>query len=306
MAVNSGEESVLKKLNKRPSSHFLDELNLIMKKLLLATALAALTAPVFAQTAFTVNGQTVSVAEQKELMKVLADRGVKDQKQQLEAARSILAQEKLIEEAKSKKNEAVKSQKANIAQDPAVKALIAERKTEIYSAELVRKNAAAHPLTDADLKKTYEEVKKQYDPNEIKVRHILVKTEQEAKDIIKSLNAGGDFAAIAKEKSLDQGTAAQGGEIPFTNIRRIAIPGFAETAMALNKGSLLPVPFHSALGYHVIQLQDKREVPLPSFDALKPQIQNLAAQRQAQQYMADLMRNAKIAEAAPAKKKSSK
>lgn len=297
MAVNSGEESVLKKLNKRPSSHLLDELNLIMKKLLLATALAALTAPVFAQTAFTVNGQTVSVAEQKELMKVLADRGVKDQKQQLEAARSILAQEKLIEEA---------AKKANIAQDPAVKALIAERKTEIYSAELVRKNAAAHPLTDADLKKTYEEVKKQYDPNEIKVRHILVKTEQEAKDIIKSLNAGGDFAAIAKEKSLDQGTAAQGGEIPFTNIRRIAIPGFAETAMALNKGSLLPVPFHSALGYHVIQLQDKREVPLPSFDALKPQIQNLAAQRQAQQYMADLMRNAKIAEAAPAKKKSSK
>ena len=297
MAVNSGEESVLKKLNKRPSSHFLDELNLIMKKLLLATALAALAAPVFAQTAFTVNGQTVSVAEQKELMKVLADRGVKDQKQQLEAARSILAQEKLIEEA---------AKKANIAQDPAVKALIAERKTEIYSAELVRKNAAAHPLTDADLKKTYEEVKKQYDPNEIKVRHILVKTEQEAKDIIKSLNAGGDFAAIAKEKSLDQGTAAQGGEIPFTNIRRIAIPGFAETAMALNKGSLLPVPFHSALGYHVIQLQDKREVPLPSFDALKPQIQNLAAQRQAQQYMADLMRNAKIAEAAPAKKKSSK
>lgn len=297
MAVNSGEESVLKKLNKRPSSHFLDELNLIMKKLLLATALAALTAPVFAQTAFTVNGQTVSVAEQKELMKVLADRGVKDQKQQLEAARSILAQEKLIKEA---------AKKANIAQDPAVKALIAERKTEIYSAELVRKNAAAHPLTDADLKKTYEEVKKQYDPNEIKVRHILVKTEQEAKDIIKSLNAGGDFAAIAKEKSLDQGTAAQGGEIPFTNIRKIAIPGFAETAMALNKGSLLPVPFHSALGYHVIQLQDKREVPLPSFDALKPQIQNLAAQRQAQQYMADLMRNAKIAEAAPAKKKSSK
>lgn len=297
MAVNSGEESVLKKLNKRPSSHFLDELNLIMKKLLLATALAALTAPVFAQTAFTVNGQTVSVAEQKELMKVLADRGVKDQKQQLEAARSILAQEKLIKEA---------AKKANIAQDPAVKALIAERKTEIYSAELVRKNAAAHPLTDADLKKTYEEVKKQYDPNVIKVRHILVKTEQEAKDIIKSLNAGGDFAAIAKEKSLDQGTAAQGGEIPFTNIRRIAIPGFAETAMALNKGSLLPVPFHSALGYHVIQLQDKREVPLPSFDALKPQIQNLAAQRQAQQYMADLMRNAKIAEAAPAKKKSSK
>ena len=297
MAVNSGEESVLKKLNKRPSSHFLDELNLIMKKLLLATALAALTAPVFAQTAFTVNGQTVSVAEQKELMKVLADRGVKDQKQQLEAARSILAQEKLIKEA---------AKKANIAQDPAVKALIAERKTEIYSAELVRKNAAAHPLTDADLKKTYEEVKKQYDPNEIKVRHILVKTEQEAKDIIKSLNAGGDFAAIAKEKSLDQGTAAQGGEIPFTNIRRIAIPGFAETAMALNKGSLLPVPFHSALGYHVIQLQDKREVPLPSFDALKPQIQKLAAQRQAQQYMADLMRNAKIAEASPAKKKSSK
>lgn len=164
-----------------------------MKKLLLATALAALAAPVFAQTAFTVNGQTVSVADQQELMKVLADRGVKDQKQQLEAARSILAQEKLIEEA---------AKKANIAQDPAVKALIAERQTEIYSAELVRKNATAHPLTDADLKKTYEEVKKQYDPNEIKVRHILVKTEQEAKDIIKSLNAGGDICNESPKKNL--------------------------------------------------------------------------------------------------------
>ena len=202
-----------------------------MKKLLLATALAALAAPVFAQTAFTVNGQTVSVADQQELMKVLADRGVKDQKQQLEAARSILAQEKLIEEA---------AKKANIAQDPAVKALIAERQTEIYSAELVRKNAAAHPLTDADLKKTYEEVKKQYDPNEIKVRHILVKTEQEAKDIIKSLNAGGDFATIAKEKSLDQGTAGQGGEIRCTTIRRIALAGFGGSEQRCSSSRSFP------------------------------------------------------------------
>jgi len=58
--------------------------------------------------------------------------------------------------------------------------------------------------------------------------------------------------------------------------------------------------------YRFIPLQCMREVPRPCFDALKPQIQNLAAQRQAQQYMADLMKNAKIAEAAPAKKKSSK
>lgn len=138
-------------------------------------------------------------------MKVLADRGVKDQKQQLESARSILAQEKLIEEA---------AKKANIAQDPAVKALIAERQTEIYSAELVRKNAAAHPLTDADLKKTYEEVKKQYDPNEIKVRHILVKTEQEAKDIIKSLNAGGDFATNRQRKIFGSGYSSSGRRNP--------------------------------------------------------------------------------------------
>lgn len=73
-----------------------------MKKLLLATALAALAAPVFAQTAFTVNGQTVSVADQQELMKVLADRGVKDQKQQLEApAASSLRKNSLKKRLKS-------------------------------------------------------------------------------------------------------------------------------------------------------------------------------------------------------------
>lgn len=266
-----------------------------MKKLFIAAALSALSLPALAQTAFTVNGQLVTVAEQKELMKVLESQGIKDAKQQLEAARNILAQQKVISQA---------ARKEKIAQDPAVKAVIADRQMQIYSAELVRKNAASHKITDNDLKDAYEQVKKAYDPNEIKVRHILVKTEDEAKDIIKSLNAGGDFAKIAKEKSLDKASGTQGGEIPFTNIRRVAIPGFAETAMALNKGALLPVPFHSSLGYHVVQLQDKREVPLPSFEALKPQLEALVAQENAQRYLASLMKDAKIesADAKSAKK----
>lgn len=256
-----------------------------MRKLFLAALLATSALPVFAQTAFAVNGQTVSVAEQKNLMKAYELQGIKDPQKQAEAARSTLIQQKLIEQA---------ARKANIINDPAVKAQIQEKQTEVYTAELIKRGLAANPTTEEDLLRAYEEIKRQYNPNEIKLRHILVKSEPEAKEIIQALNAGGDFASLAKEKSLDAGTASLGGEIPFTNIRKIAIPGLAETAVTLNKGTLLPVPFHSSLGYHVLQLQDKREVPLPDFDQMKPQLINTIAQLKAQAIIKEITKDLKI------------
>ncbi len=100
----------------------------------------------------------------------------------------------------------------------------------------------------------------------------MVKTPEEAKEIIQSLKAGADFAAIAKEKSLDQSTSQNGGKIPFTNIRNVLIPGLAEAILALQPGDLLPVPFKSKLGYHVVLLEEKREVPFPSYEEAKAKL----------------------------------
>src|SRR5699024_3059769 len=107
---------------------------------------------------------------------------------------------------------------------------------------------------------------------EIKFRHILVKTPEEAREIIQSLKVGSDFGSLAKERSLDQSTSQNGGQIPFTNIRNVLVPGLAEAILALQPGDLLPVPFKSKLGYHVVLLEEKREVPFPSYEEVKPKV----------------------------------
>lgn len=267
-----------------------------MKKLLLIASLTVCL-PAMAQTAFTVNGQLISTQKQKQIMGVLASQGISDTKQQAQTARNILAQQAIIEQA---------ARKEKIDQSPNVQALLDARRAQIYTDELVRKNVLNKPFTDKELQDTYAEMKKAYDPNEIKVRHILVKTEDEAKTLINKITAGEDMAKLAKENSLDKATTTTGGEIPFTNIRRIAIPGFAEAAVALNKGQLLAIPFRSSLGYHVIRLEDKREVPFPEYDKIKPQVQNLLAQKKASEYINGLMKAAKFQEAGAADNKNAK
>lgn len=267
-----------------------------MKKVLVAIALAA-AIPAFAQTAFTVNGQLVSVAEQKELMNLLAGQGIKDQAKQAEAARNILVREKVIGQ---------EARKLKLQQVPEIKTLLADRETQILANELVRRNAAAHPATDKQIQDAYAEMKKQYTPNEIKVRHILVKSEDEAKSLISQIKNGADMGKLAAEKSLDKGTAPNGGEIPFTNIRSIIIPGFAETAMGMNKGDVLPIPFHSSLGYHVIKLEDRREAPFPELDKIKDQVEGVVVRQNAANYLNNLVKNAKIADVQSTQKPASK
>ncbi|WP_289185418.1 peptidyl-prolyl cis-trans isomerase [uncultured Parasutterella sp.] len=250
-----------------------------MKKVLVAIALAA-AIPASAQTAFTVNGQLVSAAEQKELMNLLAEQGIKDEGKQAEAARNILVREKVIGQ---------EARKLKLQQTPEIKTLLAERETQILANELVRRNAAAHPVTDKQIQDAYADMKKQYSPNEIKVRHILVKSEDEAKSLISQIKNGADM-----------------GEIPFTNIRSIIIPGFAETAMGMNKGDVLPIPFHSSLGYHVIKLEDKREVPFPELDKIKDQVEGVVARQNAANYLSNLVKNAKVADVQSAQKPAPK
>lgn len=258
-----------------------------MKKLILVAALSVCM-PAMAQTAFTVNGQLISVQQQKQLMDVLAAQGVTDKKQQEEAARGILTQQTIIAQL---------AHKEKVDELPAVKALLDERRTQVFTNELIRKNALSKPATQKELEEAYEKAKKSYDPHEVAVRHILVKTEGEAKDLIEKIKGGADMAALATEKTLDRSTAPAGGAIPFTNIRRIAIPGFAEAAVAMKNGDLLPVPFKSNLGFHVIKLEDKREVPFPPLDQVKPQLEALVAQEKAQEYLTNVIKSAKVADA---------
>ena len=150
--------------------------------------------------------------------------------------------------------------------------------------------------SEADVRKEYERVKagrggelgKQY-----KSRHILVKEEADAKQIIADLDAGGDFAAIAKEKSEDTGTKEQGGELDWSEAEGYVQP-FGEALKALKKGERTKEPVKTTYGYHIIELQEIKSISFPEFDQVKPQIQQQLATKVRDDYIADLRAKAKV------------
>lgn len=150
--------------------------------------------------------------------------------------------------------------------------------------------------SEADVRKEYERVKaerggdigKQY-----KSRHILVKEEADAKQIIADLDAGGDFAAIAKEKSEDTGTKEQGGELDWSEAEGYVQP-FGEALKALKKGERTKEPVKTNYGYHIIELEDVKSTPFPDYDQVKPQIQQQLSTKMRDDYIAELRTKAKV------------
>ena len=149
-------------------------------------------------------------------------------------------------------------------------------------------------ITDEVLKAKYDELTKQVTPpQEVHARHILVKTEQEAKDIIAQLKKGGDFEKLAKEKSTDPGSGESGGDLGYFTKDKM-VPEFADAAFKMNAGQISDAPVHSQYGWHVIQVLDKRAQPLPAFDTVKPQLTNLVLQDEEKKVMEDMRKTAKI------------
>lgn len=133
----------------------------------------------------------------------------------------------------------------------------------------------AGAVTDAEVKARYdEEVGKFGDNMEVRARHILVETEDEAKAIIADLKGGGDFAKIAGEKSKDPGSAAQGGDLGYFS-RGQMVPSFEEAAFTLEVGSITETPVKSDFGFHVIQVEDKRKQAPPAYDQVQARLRDL-------------------------------
>jgi peptidyl-prolyl cis-trans isomerase C len=161
--------------------------------------------------------------------------------------------------------------------------------TSMYLQDFVKKN----PISESETKAAYEEYKKAYGDKEYSARHILVKTESEAKDIIAQLGKGGDFAKIAKEKSLDPGSKEKGGDLGWFSPASMVKP-FSDVAINLQKGSISSNPVQTQFGWHVIKLIDTRTAqPLP-YDKVKDGIQKNLQQRNLEKMMAELRTKAKI------------
>lgn len=148
-------------------------------------------------------------------------------------------------------------------------------------------------VSEADAKRFYDEQVKQLKPEEeVKARHILVESEDKAKEIAEKIAHGAEFADMAKEFSKDPGTKDEGGTLGYFT-RGQMVPQFEEAAFKLQKGDVSQ-PVQTQFGWHLIQVEDRRERQPPEFDVIKDRLLASMIHRKAQEIAASLRGKAKI------------
>jgi len=197
---------------------------------------------------------------------------------QLQAAlrEELNTREILAREAKKKgldKNADIKTQMDLAAQTVLVRAFVADW-------------VKANPVSDAALHKEYDQIKSQIGDKEYKVRHILVDNENDAKEIIAALQKGEKFEKLA-ERSKDPGSKDKGGDLDWNAPGNFVKP-FSDAMVKLPKGKFTTQPVQTQFGWHVIEVDDIRDAKVPSFDEVKPQLQQRMQAQMLDQYFKEL------------------
>jgi peptidyl-prolyl cis-trans isomerase C len=151
---------------------------------------------------------------------------------------------------------------------------------------------AKSALTNEALHQTYDEaVKSMGGQEEVRARHILVESEDEAKTLLDQIKGGADFATLAKEKSKDPG-AAEGGDLGYFTKDQM-VPEFADVAFKMYPGQLSN-PVKTQFGWHIIKVEDKRAKQPPEFEKVKDQIEAYLARKSQTEFITKLRQSAKI------------
>jgi len=183
--------------------------------------------------------------------------------------------------------------KRGLDKSPEVIQQIALARQTVLANAFVQDYVKNHPIDDAVLKLEYDKLKANVGTKEYKARHILVETEAEAKSIIVQLGKKAKFDKLAAEKSKDAGSAQHGGELEWAVPSNFVAP-FAAALVALKKGEYTKEPVETQYGWHVIKLDDIRDLKVPSFDELKPQLQQRMQQQMVQNAITEMRDKAKI------------
>jgi peptidyl-prolyl cis-trans isomerase C len=169
---------------------------------------------------------------------------------------------------------------------------IALARQTILANAFVQEYVKSHPISDDVLKQEYEKLKANVGTKEYKARHILVETEAEAKSIIVQLGKKAKFEKLAT-KSKDAGSAEHGGELEWAVPSNFVAP-FANALVSLKKGEYTKEPVQTQFGWHVIRLDDVRDLKVPSFEELKPQLEQRMQQQTVQNAISEMRDKAKI------------
>ncbi len=256
-----------------------------MKRALVSLSLlAAFAAPAFASGPVAkVNGKAIPANRAEALLASQLAQG-QARTPQLEAAvreelirREVLAQEALRKGADKK---------------PEVQGQMELARQAVLIGAYLNDYAASLKIADADVRKEYDAINTALGNKEYKARHILVETEGEAKEIIEKLKEGEKFADLAKA-SRDPGSKDRGGELGWATKANYVLP-FSEAMVKLSKGEFTQAPVRSDFGWHVIQLDDVRDLTPPPFEEVKPQLMQRLRQQAVEKHVLELRNRAKV------------
>ena len=194
-------------------------------------------------------------------------------------------QKQILDQLISKKLLETKAVKSDVIKDPIYKdtleKTIKSLKKDLALQIWMQKMSQNIVVTQKELKDYYNKNKvKLVQPEELKASHILVKTEQEAKNIIKKLNKSSnlskEFAQLAQEKSIGP-SGKSGGKLGWFTKDKM-VPEFSMACSFLKKGTITQQPVKTQFGYHVIYLEDKKEASTIPFANVKDKIKQFLAQ----------------------------
>ena len=163
----------------------------------------------------------------------------------------------------------------------------------VLANQLIKEFEKKNAITDELLKAEYDKFVAANGGKEIKARHILVDKEADATAIIASLKKGAKFEDIAKKRSKDTGSGSKGGDLDWANPSSY-VPEFSAALQALKKGQLTDKAVKTQFGFHIIRVDDVRDIKLPTFDEVKPQIADQMKQDKRGTYQRDLLGKAKV------------
>ncbi len=260
--------------------------------LILATA-ALMTQPAFAADGVvaTVNGKEIPQAR----MDLIIESQIPE-----EARKEDSEEFKKIKEEVRKaliRNEALAQQaeKDGYGKDPKVIQQLDIARESILINAMIADYVKKNPISEKDLKAEYDQIVKNAagKNKEYNARHILVKTEDEAKEVLAALKKGEKFEDLAKAKSQDPGTKDNGGELGWSTPRTFVKP-FADAMVGLKKGETSPEPVKTDFGYHVIQVKDVRDATPPAFNDVKAQVEERLQQKRVADFVQGIESKAEV------------
>ncbi|KVE29470.1 peptidylprolyl isomerase [Burkholderia singularis] len=247
-----------------------------------AAALAA--APAFAQNIAVVNGTPIPKARADAMIAQLVHQGQQDSPQLEQAVRQELINREILMQ------EAIKR---GIPNRPDVKAQVAVAQQTTVLRAMIEDFLKQNQPSDAELKARYDELVKSAAGHEYHLHHILVDNDQQAKDLIAKIKGGAKFEDLAKQYSKDPGSAKNGGDLDWSDPKAY-VPEFAAAAQQLQKGQMTDAPVKTQFGWHIIRVDDIRNIAPPPFEQVKPQIAQQMVQQKLQAFEEGLRQQAKI------------